>query len=125
MHTKGFFCLFILCLAFPLFGCTVQQTIENTATVLPPTQPPNITPTQLSNMVTITGWFTTVWNGEAHYSITDDQGQTTELLMEDETAKPLGGPLQLDRKRVTITGEIVSDSPRTVRVLSVQFADSN
>jgi hypothetical protein len=115
MHTKGFFCLVILCLA--LFGCTAQQTLESTATV--------VSPTQRSNTVTITGWFTTVWNGEAHYSITDDQGQTTELLMEDEIAKPLGGPLQLDRKRVTITGEIVSDSPRTVRVLSVQFSDSN
>jgi hypothetical protein len=125
MYGKGFFCLMILCLVFPISGCTTQQTLESTVPILPPTQVPNIPPTQLSIMVTITGWFTTVWNGETHYSITDDQGQTTELLMEDEIAKPLGGPLELDRKRVTITGEIVSDSPRTVRVLSVQFADSN
>jgi len=116
MHTKDFFCLIILCLAFPLFGCTAQQTIESTTAV--------ISPTYLPNTVTITGWFTTVWNGGPHYSITDDQGQTTRLLLDDETAKPLGGPLELDRKRVTIVGEIISDSPRTVRVLSVQFENT-
>ena len=81
--------------------------------------------TQPSKQVTITGWFTTIWNDEPRYSITDDQGQTTQLLLYDETAKPLGGPLELDRKRVTIVGEIISDSPRIVRVLSVQFANAD
>jgi hypothetical protein len=81
-------------------------------------------PTSLKQ-VTITGWFTTIWNGKPHYSITDDQGQVTQLLLDDETAKPLGGPLELDRKRITIVGEIISDSPRIVRVLSVQFAGAD
>jgi hypothetical protein len=81
-------------------------------------------PTSLKQ-VTITGWFTTIWNGKPHYSITDDQGQVTQLLLDDETAKPLGGPLELDRKRITMVGEIISDSPRIVRVLSVQFAGAD
>ena len=130
MHVKVFLCLLCYCLAFPLSGCTARQTSESTATVRP-TIENTVTvasPVQLpitdTNTVTITGWFTTVWNGGAHYSITDAQGQTTTLLMEDAIAKPLGGPLALDRKRVTIVGEIVSDLPRTVRVLSVQFADT-
>jgi hypothetical protein len=72
--------------------------------------------------VTITGWFTTIWNEEPHYSISDEQGQTTQLLLDDEAAKPLGGPLELDRKRVTIVGEIKSISPKIVRVLSIKFA---
>ena len=71
--------------------------------------------------VEITGWFTTVWNGEAQYFITDEQGQTTQLLLEEAVARPLGGPLALDRKRVTILGEVVNGSPRIVRVTSVQF----
>ena len=86
---------------------------------------PHVLRTQLPNTVIITGWFTTVWNGGPHYSITDDQGQTTLLLLDDEIAKPLGGPLELDRKRVTIVGEITRDSPRTIRVLSVKFENPN
>lgn len=117
MHTKGFYCLIILCLAFQLPGCTAQQNIESTGTV--------VSPTKLPNTVTITGWFTTVWNDEPHYSITDDQGQTTRLLLNEELTKPFGGPLELDRKRVTIVGEMTSDSPRTVRVLSIQFANTD
>jgi hypothetical protein len=122
MHKK--ILLFLLCLAFALLGCTAQPTAENPATKTPPTI---ALPTQASKTVTITGMFTTIWSqagdGGALYTITDDQGQDTKLLMEDETAKPLGGPLALDRKRVTIVGEIISDSPRTVRVQSVQFAN--
>jgi hypothetical protein len=104
------FILCVLVMASVLTACTAANA------------PLEMTPTP-SGQVVITGWFTTVWNGEAHYSITDAQGQTTSLLLEDEVAKPLGGPLELDRKRVTIMGEVVSGSPRIVRVLSVQFAE--
>jgi len=87
--------------------------------------PPDISQEPTPKKVTITGWFTTIWNSEPHYSITDDQGQTTKLLLDDETAKPLGGPLELDRKQVTIVGELISDSPMIVKVLSVQFVKSD
>ena len=89
--------------------------VENTPA---PTLEPAAAP---GGQVEITGIFTTVWNGEAHYFITDEQGQTTQLLLEEAVARPLGGPLALDRKRVTILGEVVSESPRIVRVTSVQF----
>jgi len=99
--------------------------LSPTPTPTTTTTPPMISETPTSKQVTITGVFTTIWNGETSYTITDDQGQTTQLLLDNETAKPLGGPLELDRKRVTIVGEITSDSPRIVRVLSVQFANAN
>jgi hypothetical protein len=133
-----YFLLLNLLIGFMLTGCVpVNSTIDKIQTPKPKTSPdiPSkpitksaetpavITSAPPKKQVTITGWFTTIWNGEPHYSITDDQGQTTQLLLDDEIAKPLGGPLELDRKRVTIIGEIVSDSPRIVRVLSVQFVD--
>ena len=103
-----------------------QATAPSIPALSPEGQPTAVAfETQPSMQITITGWFTTIWDGEPLYSITDDQGQTTQLLLDDETAKPLGGPLELDRKRVTIVGEIISDSPRTVRVLSVQFANTD
>ncbi len=107
---KADFRLLVFCLIVPLFGCSVQPTIH-------PTMKSTTTP----NLVTITGLFTTIWNGGPHYSITDDQGQTTQLLLDDETAKPLGGPLELDRKRVTVQGVMVDDPPGALQVLSVSM----
>lgn len=110
--------LILFCLIFLLYGCTAQkQIVESTATIAAPTQSPNI--------VTITGWFTTVWNGEPHYSITDDQGQTTRILLDVELAKPFGGPLELDRKRVTVTGEFVNDPQGALRILSINIEGGN
>lgn len=110
--------LILFCLIFLLSGCTAQkQNVESTATVAVSTQSPNI--------VTITGWFTTVWNGEPHYSITDDQGQTTRILLDVELAKPFGGPLELDRKRVTVTGEFVNDPQGALRILSINIEGGN
>ena len=110
--------LILFCLIFLLSGCTAQkQSVESTATVAVSTQSPNI--------VTITGWFTTVWNGEPHYSITDDQGQTTRILLDVELAKPFGGPLELDRKRVTVTGEFVNDPQGALRILSINIEGGN
>ena len=115
----------IFCLVFLLSGCIPQlQTNENAVTIAPPTNESAATiasPTQPSQIVTITGWFTTIWNTEPHYSITDDQGQTTRLLLDEELAKPLGVPLELDRKRVTVMGEIVNEPQGALRVLSISF----
>ncbi len=114
-----------------LAACTpANAAIEPTAalisTQVPVTRPAETAvpagTTTSGEQISITGWFTTVWNGKPHYFITDELGQVTELLLDPEVAKPLGGPLELDRKRVTIMGEITSLSPKTVRVLSVQFA---
>lgn len=78
-------------------------------------------PTEPSpNRITVTGWFTTIWNGEPHYWITDAQGQTFQLLLDPEVARPLGGSSELDRKQVTVLGEVISESPPVLRVVSIR-----
>jgi len=73
----------------------------------------------MDETLTIRGWFTIVWNDQAHYFITDDEGNTRELLLEDSLVSALGGPLALDRKRVVITAEVLSDRPDILRAQSV------
>lgn len=69
--------------------------------------------------LTLSGWFTIIRNHESHYFITDDQGVMVEVLLDDDVAAPLGGPLALDRTRVTIVGVLTSDAPAVVRALSI------
>lgn len=69
--------------------------------------------------VSITGWFTTVWNGDPRYFITDDHGRTTRMLLDADLGRPYGGLLELDRTRVTITGQMVEDPPGAIRVCSI------
>lgn len=120
MRAKSCF-IFICCgLMGLLWGCGGQPAAKMTpAGQVTAPAPVSTLP---AARVTITGWFETVWNGEPHYSITDQNNQTTDLLLDDAVARPLGGPLELDRKRVTLVGVVTLASPRTVRVLSIQFA---
>jgi hypothetical protein len=115
MYIKTFLLLSILCFSLSTSACAGQQVVE--------TSPATVNPIQTSDSVTITGWFATIWNGEPHYSITDDKGQTTQLLVSEEVASSLGGPLALDRKRVTVSGEIVNDPEGALRVLSIRFEE--
>ena len=39
------------------------------------------------------------------YLLMDDQGEWTELLLDEELVRPLGGSLALNRKRVVVTGD--------------------
>jgi hypothetical protein len=107
-------------------------TIPNTATATP--TGPIVTPTvsivatttiaptiPTVKQVTITGWFTTIWDEKPHYSITDDQGQRTDILFDEELAKSYGGALTFDRKRVTIIGEAMNNPPGLVRVVSIKL----
>ncbi len=112
--------LVFLILMILLAGCMLQPAVGDAQSLT--ATAPAAGPTLPASPVTITGWFVTVWNGAPHYSITDAQNQTTELLVEDAVEKPLGGLLELDRKRVTVMGEVVSNSPRTIRVISIQAA---
>ncbi len=108
-----------------LAACSpANYSLGQAETPLPETAPTAVTTAgDSARLVTITGWFVTVWNDEPHYALTDEQGQKVKLLLDDTVAKPLGGPLELDRKRVTIVGEVVSESPLVVRVLDVQFVN--
>ena len=127
MQTKSAILTIGLCLIImSLTGCAAPQVVEDTATIAAPTPivematiPP---PSPESNIITVIGVLTTVWNGGAHYSITDEEGKTFKLQLDEELTKPLGGPLAIDRQKVTITGELVSEDPPTILVLSIQFA---
>lgn|GEM_PF-5387002 len=74
---------------------------------------------------TVTGWFNTIWNGEPRYLITNEHGQEYRLLLDETTAKSLGGALQFDRRRVTITGKMVHNSASVLQVLSIRLVPGN
>ncbi len=63
---------------------------------------------------TLTGWFSfivtdypsdTGLTSETTYFLTEDSGERHELLIDVELMRPLGGPVALNRKRVTVVGE--------------------
>ena len=81
---------------------------------------------------TLTGWFSfTVADypsesgltAEITYTLTEDSGTRHELLIDIELMRPLGGPVTLNRKRVTVEGEWKHD-PVRFRVHSIELAAS-
>jgi len=68
----------------------------------------------------LTGWFT-IMVAEAFtesglvsattYTLTEDSGERHELLIDRTLMKPLGGPVALNRKRVTVVGEWEQGGP--------------
>ena len=85
---------------------------------------------------TLSGWFTITVTDyrtasglveETSYGLTEDSGARHELLIEGALLRPLGGPLALNRKRVTVVGEWEqsgSDSPAQFRVSAIELAVS-
>ena len=85
---------------------------------------------------TLTGWFSfTVADyptesglaSEITYTLTEDSGERHELLIDIELMQPLGGPVALNRKRVTVMGEweeIGPDATEKFRVYSIELAPS-
>lgn len=90
-----------------------------------PGEMPGLTPPVLLvaavKPVSLSGWFHVIWNGGAHYLLTDDNGRSTRLLLDEALTKSFGGPLALNRRRVKVTGEPVEGRPDTIRVLSIQL----
>ena len=82
---------------------------------------------------TLTGWFTfivadypsdTGLTSETTYFLTKDSGEQHELLIDVELMRPLGGPVALNRKRVTVVGEWESggsDAPAQFWVSAIQL----
>lgn len=58
---------------------------------------------------------------EPGYTLTDDQGDQTELLLDESLAKSSGGPLAFNGKRVEVTGTPVPDEPEKLEVRSIGF----
>ena len=117
--------LLAACLALraPIEASELTTLVRSGAARAAATASGAIAPPIAEEQVCITGWFTTVWNGRPRYWITDDQGQRTEIVLDEELARPLGGPLAFDRRRVTVVGELLSDPPGVVRVSSIALAD--
>ena len=84
----------------------------------------------------LTGWFTfivadspsdTGFISETTYILTEDSGARHELLIAIDLMQPLGGPVALNRQRVTVAGEWEpsgSDAPARFRVSSIELAVS-
>jgi hypothetical protein len=91
-------------------------TPEPVATDLPPTEPPTTGSAPIEGQAwSQAGWFSIIWGdgseGETQerYTLTDDAGQTTTLVMDETLAQSLGGALSFDRKYVSVEG--VSAAP--------------
>jgi hypothetical protein len=121
----AFSLLILSMLVFSLSACGGQFTPAPVKTPTIPAALETPTSTSSSKTVTFTGMFNTITNGGPHYSLTTDKGQHVDLVLDVELMKPLGGPLEVDRKLVTVTGEIVNESPLTIRVISIKFAGNN
>ncbi len=81
---------------------------------------------------TLTGWFSFIvadypiesgLTAEITYELTEDSGARHELLIDIALMQPLGGPVTLNRKRVTVEGEWEHD-PVRFRVRSIELAPS-
>ena len=84
---------------------------------------------------TLTGWFTFIvadypsedgLASETTYVLTEDSGERYELLIDIKLMRPLGGPVALNRKRVTVEGEWEQSGAATekFRVSSIELAVS-
>ena len=85
---------------------------------------------------TLTGWFTFIVAdypsedglvSETTYVLTEDSGERHELLIDIALLKPLGGPVALNRKRVTVMGEWEEVGPAAsekFRVDAIELAAS-
>ena len=85
---------------------------------------------------TLTGWFSFIvadyptesgLASEITYALTEDSGERYELLIDIELMQPLGGPMALNRKRVTVGGEweeVGPDETEKFWVYSIDLAPS-
>ena len=90
------------------------------------------TPSVVAQQQTLTGWFSMTvadyptesgLDSEITYGLTDDHGQYHELLIDIELMQPLGGPVMLNRKRVTVEGEWEQVEPDDSERFHVYFID--
>ena len=82
---------------------------------------------------TLTGWFSFIVAdspseaglvSEVTYILTEDSGERHELLIDIDLMRPLGGPVALNRERVTVVGEWEqsgTDSPARFWVSSIDL----
>ena len=115
----GFIFLPVFCLALLLMGCGAQS--RGVPVTVTQSAAPTALPTETPAIVSITGWFTTVWNGEPHFSISDDQGQTIHLVLDEALLQSAGGLMALNNQKVTLSGEFVSGAQDALKVLTIHL----
>lgn len=71
------------------------------------------------DLVTVSGWFHIIWNGVPRYGLVDDEGEWTDLLIEERVLRDTGGPRVLNRKWVRITGRRPGTGARTIQVETI------
>jgi hypothetical protein len=71
--------------------------------------------------VTLTGWLSIVWNDEPHFFLTQDDGQTVEVLLDERLTQSFGGPLALDRSRVVVLAMVNPEFPNVFQALSIEI----
>ena len=90
------------------------------------------TPPVTAQDETLTGWFTFIvadyppesgLASEITYTLTEDSGERYELLIDIELMQPLGGPMALNRKRVTVEGEWEEVGPDVTEKFRVYFIE--
>ena len=72
-------------------------------------------------IVSLSGRLHIIWNGEPRFMLIDDLGVAIRLVIDEAVVRSFGGPQGLNQKRVTITGERVSDTPEVVQVSSIKI----
>ena len=121
MSTKRFLALLnlllVIALLLPLGGQAIAaQRLQSLDTE------------QSEQQVSLSGWLTIIWGDPKPgsggkpieiYMLTDDTGRSTQLLLNEELARPLGGILALNRKRVIVEGKWVR--PTVLETQSVQL----
>ena len=110
-----------------LAACSGGNQTREAPEAIPQSYPssPNTSYPSSPDQVTISGWLSVVRNGGTHYFLVDDQGQTFELLLDEELAKKHGGPQSLDRQRVSITGQKLDGSSEKIQVISLEIENES
>lgn len=78
-------------------------------------------PTPSPETLTLQGWLSIVWNDEPHFFLTQDDGQTVEVLIDEQLTQPLGGPPALDRTRVIVLAVAAPEAPDVFEALSIEI----
>lgn len=101
----------------------VPTDIPSEQTALPISTPARALETpELGKTITMTGWFVTVYNGGAHYTVTEPEGAKAVLEISETAAAEWGGVRQFDRQRVMVQGKVVNQNPLTIQVTHIQLA---
>jgi len=104
----------------------VPPALEPVSTELPPTKPPTTGSLPIERQAwSQFGWFSIIWGdslegtSQTVYTLTDDRGQTTILMLDETLAQSLGGVLSFNRKYVNVQG--VWASPLTGHGTSIKL----